>query len=95
MARRRQRLRTQWGGVLAELTTTERGQVLRDPAARAKLLTDRRTGRKMGGTWWRFRCSDCGHTLQSRGARLEPVLERLRVAGVTTIDLAHLRSVLL
>lgn len=77
--------------LLAPLPPGERGRILRDPAARDRLLTDRRTRRVMHGGRWRFWCADCGTTVPVRAAKLFPVLDHLRAHDVRRVTLAQLR----
>ena len=77
--------------LLADLPPEDAGAILRDPAARDRLLSDRRTGRTMSGDRWRFWCADCDETAPIRAAKLLPALDVLRAHGVRRVTVAQLR----
>jgi hypothetical protein len=43
---------------------------------------------------WNLRCPLCGYALAARGERIDRVLDKLRHAGIATIELRHLATIL-
>lgn len=81
---------------LRELTQNmEPGEVsgiMRDPAARARLLTSRGSGRVMQAAHWRFWCRDCGDTLETTQTNAERVFEGLRALDRKFVTLQQFRD---